>query len=316
VALQNRPLRPFEKGAHLHVLDWAHDTARYRLQDAGRAQVKAATKAIVKHGAPGPPRLPALETAITSELHKLYALGHATVRSELDHQRRHATTLPVGLSAAPAPPRLRKAKAKKGLQKACATCHMFDNGVCWGYGNHPVRPNQVCDSYTADPAPKQLARGNAPRDPASLATRGRLVAEAVAHAIHQAVTRGRLHGITSQRRLRDLGEQAGHGALRAGASSHAGGAISAGRHAAAQIAAGEVIGARYTSILDKNTCGPCAAADDGVLRALDDPALQPAPNPDCLGGDRCRCIWVYQLRKEGDQHSGFSSDELRIIQRG
>lgn len=309
MALQNRPLRPFEKGAHLHVLDWAHETARYRLQDAGRAQVKAAAKQAAKTQMSGPPRLPALEQAVTDELRKLYALGHATVRSELDHQRNGHLALPVGLSAAPAPPHLRKAKAKKGRPQSCATCHMFDQGRCWGYGNYPVKPNQVCDSYSLDHRPKTLA-GEPPEgaammgdesagDPASLKARGRLVAEAVAHAIHQAVSRGRLHGVKGQP-LRQLGVQAGEGALRAGASSHAGGAIGAGRHAAAMLAQHDIIGARYTSVLDKNTCEHCAAADDGVLRRLDDPALQPAPNPDCSGGDRCRCIWVYQTRREGE----------------
>lgn len=296
MALQNRPLRPFEHGAHLHVLDWTHETSRYRLQAAGQVQVKAAARAIAKGQVDGVPRLPALEAAIVGELRKLYAVGHHTVRSELDHQRTRQR-LPVGLSAAPAPPGLRKAKAKKGRAKACATCRMYDHRQCWGYGNYQVKPNQVCDSYSPETRPKQLARRE-DREPAHVAQRGRLIAEAVAHAIHQAIARARLQGVTGSRRLRQVGEQAGQGALRIAASSHTGGAINAGRQAAAQAAGDEILGARYTAILDKNTCGPCAEADDGVLRALDDPLLKPAPNPDCEGGDRCRCIWVYQLRSE------------------
>jgi hypothetical protein len=299
MAMQNRPLRPFEHGAHLHVLDWAHETARYRLRDAGDAQVKAAARAIAKasQGASGPPELPSLHAAMTGELRKLYSLGHATVRSELDHQRSQRK-LPVGLSQAPAPPNLRKAKAKKGKARACATCLMFDAGLCWGYGNYPVKPNQVCDSYAPETSPKQLAEGEPPEDPGSVQARGRLIGQAVTQAIWQAIQRGRLGGIGSTRRLRDLGEAAGHGALRSAASSHSGGAINAGRQAAAQAAGDEVIGARYTSVLDKNTCGACRDADDGVLRRLDDPGLAPAPNPACEGGDRCRCIHVYQLRSE------------------
>jgi hypothetical protein len=296
MTMQNRPLRDFEKGAHLHVLDWTHDTARFRLQAAGATQVKAAARAIAK-GAPGPPELPALQAAMTGELRKLYAVGHATVRSELDHQRSRQT-LPVGLSAAPAPPNLRKAKAKKGKANACATCRMFSNGACWGYGNYPVKPNQVCDSYAPETKPKQLAASERAGDPGDLKHRGRLIAEAVTNAIWQAIHRGRLQGISSSKRLRQLGEAAGQGALRTAASSHTGGAINAGRDAAAQAAGDEILGARYTAILDKNTCSECASADDGVLRALDDPLLKPAPNPDCAGGDRCRCIWVYQLRSE------------------
>ena len=46
------------------------------------------------------------------ELRKLYAVGHATVRSELMHQESRAP-LPVGLSAAPSPPNLRPATGAK-----------------------------------------------------------------------------------------------------------------------------------------------------------------------------------------------------------
>ena len=300
--MQNRPLRPFEQGAHLHVLDWAHQTARYRFQAAGAAQVKAAAKVIASPESQltQPPQLPSLEAAITAELRKLYALGHATVRSELDHQL-HGSALPIGLSAAPAPPNLRRAKTKKGKFKHCAVCLMFDSGTCWAYGNWPVKPNEVCDSFARDAKVKTLALDDARRDPGRLRARARLVAQHVAHQIWQAVHRGRLQGVTDPKQLRALGLVAGNGALSAAASSHAGGAINAGRHAAALLAApprAQIIGARYTSVLDKNTCGPCADADTGQLIALDSPEWIPTPNPACAGGDKCRCIHVYQLSTE------------------
>lgn len=299
--MQNRPLRPFEQAAHLHVLDWCHETARQRFQAAGAVQVKAAARAVVDAGpgARGPLELPALEAAIVAELRKLYAVGHATVRSELDHQA-NGHPLPVGLSAAPEPPNLRTANARKGRARACGTCKMYDHGTCWGYGNWPVRPGQVCDSYAPDPRPKQLAVDDGARDPGRLRARAELVAQAVAHAIWQAVQRARLAGVTSASQLRQTGRDAGNGALGQAASSHAGGAISAGRHAAASAhrPRAEIAGARYTSVLDKKTCGACAEADDGVLRALTDPSLIHPPNPNCAGGDRCRCILVYQLTTE------------------
>jgi hypothetical protein len=309
--IQNRPLRPFEQGAHLHVLDWAHTTARFRFQAAGAVQVKAAAKALVDAGTDSTGRLvdlPALEAAITSELRKLYALGHATVRSELDHQA-SGRALPIGLSVAPAPPNLRRAKTRQGRFPHCASCQMFDAsaGVCWGYGNWPVKPNQLCDSFARDPKPKTLALDDVRRDPGRLRARGRLVAQAVAHAISQAVARARLLGISDRRRLRQIGAAAGTTALRVEASHHAGGAISAGRTAGALsvIQGGgqggdpaSIVGARYTSVLDKNTCGPCAEADTGQLIPLGDPLWIPTPNPACLGADRCRCIHVYQLSTE------------------
>jgi hypothetical protein len=257
--VQNRPLRPFEQGAHLHVLDWAHETARYRFQAAGAAQVKAAAKAMVASPeAPGPPPLPSLEAAVLMQLRSLYALGHATVRSELDHQAR-GRALPVGLSSS-------------------------------SEGSSDL---------------KILAVGD---DVGNLLARAKLIAASTAHQIHQAIARARLQGVQDPKSLRTAGRDAGAGALRQAASSHSGGAINAGRHAAAtRVGPGagykdapraHVIGARYTSVLDKNTCPACQGADDGVLRALDDPALAPAPNPACAGGDRCRCIRVYQLSTE------------------
>lgn len=249
--MQNRPLRPFEQGAHLHVLDWAHQTARYRFQAAGAVQVKAAAKAVVKGPTSlvqGSLTLPALQAAIHAELRKLYALGHATVRSELDHQAEgHA--LPVGLSA-----------------------EFFE--------------------------PVLLAVADAGGDPSSLLVRAQLAAQAVAHAISQAIHRGRLLGVSGKRSLREVGVQAGNGALSVAASNHAGGAIAAGRRAAANGRRSQIEGARYTSVLDKNTCSPCADADTGILLALDSPEWVPTPNPACLGGDKCRCIHVYQLATE------------------
>lgn len=311
--MQNRPLRPFEQGAHLHVLDWTHQTVRMRFQAAGAVQVKAAAKAVVAaapslhESAYSPLTLPSLEAAITIELRKLYAIGHATVRSELDHQA-NRSALPIGLSKAPEPPNLRMAERRKGKFPHCATCKMFDSGTCWGYGNWPVKPNEVCDGFARDPKVKTLALDDARRDPGRLRARARLVAADVAHAIWQAIQRARLQGITDAKTLRTLGRQAGGQALAQAASHHAGGAINAGREAAALTvlpgggeggeARPRVIGARYTSVLDKNTCEQCAGADDGVLRSLDDPALAPAPNPACAGGDRCRCIRVYQLDTE------------------
>jgi hypothetical protein len=255
--MQNRPLRPFEHAAHLHVLDWAHDTARQRFQAAGAVQVKAASKAVVAGRAGATLTLPSLEAAVHGELRKLYALGHATVRSELDHQAT-GRALTIGLSAS----------VPEAFQ-------LSDSAVAHTIGQ--------------------------------LRARAQLAASAVAHAIWQAIARGKLQGITDQKTLRTIGRDAGNQQLGAQASHHAGGAINAGRHAAALtlVPGGRqggpragVAGARYTSVLDKNTCQVCEGADDGVLRTLDDPALIRVPNPACLGGDRCRCIWVYQLSSE------------------
>lgn len=55
----------------------------------------------------------------------------------------------------------------------------------------------------------------------------------------------------------------------------------------------DVVGAIYTSVLDGNTCDECESADTGDVLTLDQAADLGPPNPDCAGGDRCRCQLVY-----------------------
>jgi len=47
----------------------------------------------------------------------------------------------------------------------------------------------------------------------------------------------------------------------------------------------------YSALLDQNVCGPCAAEDGKEADNEDD--LAPAPNPECEGGDWCRCFHVF-----------------------
>lgn len=47
----------------------------------------------------------------------------------------------------------------------------------------------------------------------------------------------------------------------------------------------------YSALLDQNVCGPCAS-EDGQEAAGED-ELQPVPNPECEGGDWCRCFHVF-----------------------
>lgn len=54
---------------------------------------------------------------------------------------------------------------------------------------------------------------------------------------------------------------------------------------------------QYSAILDSNTCEVCAAADLQTSLNLDDLPL--VPNPDCLGGYRCRCTIFRIFGSEG-----------------
>lgn len=47
----------------------------------------------------------------------------------------------------------------------------------------------------------------------------------------------------------------------------------------------------YSAILDQNVCEPCAADDGQSAKSEDD--LTDTPNPDCAGGDWCRCFHVF-----------------------
>jgi hypothetical protein len=53
----------------------------------------------------------------------------------------------------------------------------------------------------------------------------------------------------------------------------------------------------YSALLDQNVCGPCAAEDGNSAENESD--LTPTPNPDCQGGDWCRCFHVFIA--EGNQ---------------
>lgn len=46
----------------------------------------------------------------------------------------------------------------------------------------------------------------------------------------------------------------------------------------------------YSAVLDENTDDACAEADGSTSETLD--GIPAAPNPDCAGGGRCRCIHV------------------------
>ena len=58
--------------------------------------------------------------------------------------------------------------------------------------------------------------------------------------------------------------------------------------------------AEYSAILDRNAC-PVSEALDGLRVSLDDPRYEQymPPNPECLHGDRCRCMWI--LVHKGEQ---------------
>ena len=133
-----------------------------------------------------------------------------------------------------------------------------------------------------------------------LAARAKAAAEAVRAATVAAVASTSLQRGATDASVQAAAEQAAIGALRSQAQVHASSILNAGRVTQADEQADEIMGSRYTSILDGRRCSACARADDDVLRPLDDPVrlARIPPNPDCEGGGRCRCMESFQLIDE------------------
>ncbi len=67
--------------------------------------------------------------------------------------------------------------------------------------------------------------------------------------------------------------------------------ISIGRMDEAQSRRDDWGRVEYSALLDNSVCGPCAAEDG--QEAENEADLTPTPNPECEGGDWCRCFHVY-----------------------
>jgi phage gp29-like protein len=80
------------------------------------------------------------------------------------------------------------------------------------------------------------------------------------------------------------------------ASKGANEAFAEGRADGYQEHKDEIQAVVYSALLDLNTCENCAAADGAEGRTPDD--IPDVPNPDCDGGDKCRCVHVFVFADE------------------
>jgi hypothetical protein len=92
-------------------------------------------------------------------------------------------------------------------------------------------------------------------------------------------------------RLQVVAERAVVGALHEVALEFTSAQINDGRVDAAREL--DAVGAYRTAVLDRNTCVHCGGEDDGVLLSMPVVLANPLPDPDCAGGDRCRCTYVF-----------------------
>jgi len=73
-------------------------------------------------------------------------------------------------------------------------------------------------------------------------------------------------------------------------------AFADGRQAGYQEYSDEIGAVQYSALLDWNTCENCSHADGAEGTTLDE--IPGVPNPDCDGGDKCRCVHVYIFKDE------------------
>lgn len=114
--------------------------------------------------------------------------------------------------------------------------------------------------------------------------------------IAEAVARYRLMGLRGTELWRAVEDEMERGSvayierLARGTSARV---LSFGRSREAEDRDDEWQRVEYSALLDPNVCGPCAAEDG--QSASNESDLTPAPNPECEGGDFCRCFHVYVL---------------------
>lgn len=170
-----------------------------------------------------------------------------------------------------------------------------------GYGHHSVEREMVLHQnagvHLADPIHDQLLKsGNTEH----LRRTSESAAAAMGAAVEQvgkqeALAQIRRHGaVVDQGRLAHAVQAEGTRQARLHSMLLSTEALNIGRATAAENHADDIKRVRYTSLMDRASCGPCEGADGTVTTLNSDlyKQLDP-PNPACQGGPRCRCIWVY-----------------------
>lgn len=170
-----------------------------------------------------------------------------------------------------------------------------------GYGHHSVEReialHQNASVQLAEPIRDELINSGATEhlrrtSEAAAATMGAAVEQV---AKQEALAQIRRHGaIVDHGRIAHAVQAEGTRQSRLHSMLLSTEALNIGRATAAENHADDIKRVRYTSLMDRASCGPCEAADGTVTMLNSDlyKQLDP-PNPACQGGPRCRCIWVY-----------------------
>lgn len=120
------------------------------------------------------------------------------------------------------------------------------------------------------------------------------IANDVQSRIIAAATRYRLLGLTGPEFINAVANEINAGTVTyidRAATGLANKVINIGRMDEASRRRDEWGRVEYSALLDQNVCGPCASEDG--QEASNEADLTPTPNPECEGGDWCRCFHVY-----------------------
>jgi 8-oxo-dGTP pyrophosphatase MutT (NUDIX family) len=123
--------------------------------------------------------------------------------------------------------------------------------------------------------------------------RGEHSAQNIVNRVTEQLGRDQITGLKDAGTLNTLARQSATAQLRKEALANVTATVNDGRNDAA-TGSPDVVGGYYTSCMDATSCDPCIEDDTGELLAPSDAVALGPPNPDCLGGDFCRCtiIWV------------------------
>lgn len=311
-ALAREP-RDFEQHIDTDHLGGLLDEARDSLAIAGRGAAADLRDLVVKAALAGGdrPELPdALVSAIAAELARIAQEGRLSVRREIGRQRGQSeTTLNWVEDVGGLPHKIKKLARKLREERGMAEQRSYATAVSAAKRFCAKGHGDWCAAVAEWEEKRAKARTLDDEDDDSLIERARLAAENVLGSMWSAAKR-LTFGESPQERIDREVDEAAEAQLRREALLNASAALNTGREAEAQDHADEIVGVRYSAVLDKNTCSPCQEADDGKLRALDDPirlARRP-PNKECHGRDRCRCIEFYELVDPGTMTLATSWD--------
>jgi hypothetical protein len=120
------------------------------------------------------------------------------------------------------------------------------------------------------------------------------VANDIQSRVTAAASRFTLLGLTGKALWDAVQKEVGEGStgwLERASQGVANKVLNMGRSAEAEDRKDEWERVEYSAILDTNVCSPCSL-DDGQT-STNEADLSPAPNPECEGGDWCRCAHIY-----------------------